>query len=76
MLRALARGAEVARLSSARIKDLFNNPPKRRDAMMKFLALAFAVASVLLVAPIIESGTPVSTQLFVAIGNAEGGGGE
>jgi hypothetical protein len=44
--------------------------------MMKFWALAFAVVSVLLVAPIIESGTPVSTQLFVAIGNADGGGGE
>jgi hypothetical protein len=26
--------------------------------MMKFVAVAFAVASVLLVAPIIESGTP------------------
>jgi hypothetical protein len=75
MLRAVARGAEVAALFCPN-KGSFNNPPKRRDAVMKFLALAFAVASVLLVAPIIESGTPVSTQLFVAIGNADGGGGE
>lgn len=44
--------------------------------MVKFFAVAFVVASILLVAPVIESGTPVSTQLFVAIGNAEGGGGE
>ena len=44
--------------------------------MTKLIAVAFALASLLLVAPVIESGTSVSTQLFVAIGNAEGGGGE
>ena len=68
--------AERRRRSSLPSKGSFDNPPKRRSSMMKFLAVAFAVASVLLVAPIIESGTPVSTQLFVAIGNADGGGGE
>jgi hypothetical protein len=49
---------------------------KRRNSMMKFFAVAFAVASVLLVASVIESGTPGPTQLFVAIGNADGGGGD
>ena len=44
--------------------------------MTKLIAVAFALASLLLVAPVIESGTSVSTQLFVAVGNAEGGGGE
>jgi hypothetical protein len=44
--------------------------------MTKFVAIAFALASLLFVAPIIESGTSGSTQLFVAIGNAEGGGGD
>jgi hypothetical protein len=44
--------------------------------MMKLFAVALALASILFVAPVIESGTSVSTQLFTAIGNAEGGGGE
>ena len=44
--------------------------------MTKILALALAMVSLLLVAPVIESGTPGSPQLFVAIGNADGGGGD
>ena len=44
--------------------------------MTKLIALTLAVASLLFVAPIIESGTSGSTQLFVAIGNADGSGGE
>ncbi len=44
--------------------------------MTKLIAVALALASLLLVAPVIESGTSGSTQLFVAIGNAEGGGGD
>jgi hypothetical protein len=44
--------------------------------MTKLIAVTLALASLLLVAPIIESGTTDSTQLFVAIGNAEGGGGD
>jgi len=44
--------------------------------MTKLFAVTLALASLLLVAPIIESGTTDSTQLFVAIGNAEGGGGD
>ena len=44
--------------------------------MTKFFALALALASLILVAPIIESSTSGSTQLFVAIGNADGSGGE
>lgn len=44
--------------------------------MTKLLAIALAVASLVLVAPIIEGGTSGSSQLFVAVGNADGGGGE
>jgi len=42
---------------------------------MKVLALILALASFLLVAPVIESGTSGSTQLFQAIGTADGGSG-
>jgi hypothetical protein len=44
--------------------------------MTKLIAMTLAIASLLLVAPIIESGTSGTTQLFVAIGNADGSGGE
>ena len=44
--------------------------------MAKVWAILAVIASFLLVAPVIESGTSGSTQMFVAIGNAEGGGGE
>ena len=44
--------------------------------MTKLVAVALALVSLLMVAPVIESGTSVSTQLFVAVGNAEGGGGD
>lgn len=43
--------------------------------MTKLLAAFLLVASFLLAAPVIESGTSGSTQLFQAIGTAEGGGG-
>jgi hypothetical protein len=43
--------------------------------MMKLLAALFLVASFLFVAPVIESGTSGSTQMFQAIGTADGGGG-
>ncbi|HXH84967.1 MAG TPA: hypothetical protein VNN07_18815 [Candidatus Tectomicrobia bacterium] len=43
--------------------------------MIRFLALALTVASLLFVAPIIESGTSGSTQVFQAIGTADGGAG-
>jgi hypothetical protein len=43
--------------------------------MIKVLALVMALASFLLVAPVIESGTSGSTQLFQAIGTADGGAG-
>ena len=43
--------------------------------MIKILALVVALASCLLAAPVIESGS-TSTQLFQAIGTADGGGGE
>jgi hypothetical protein len=43
--------------------------------MVKVLALAVALASFLLVAPVIESGTSGSTQVFQAIGTADGGAG-
>lgn len=50
--------------------------PKGERPMIKVLALVMALASFLLVAPVIESGTSGSTQLFQAIGTADGGGGE
>jgi len=43
--------------------------------MTKLLALALVIASFLLALPVIESGTSGSTQLFQAIGTADGGGG-
>ena len=42
--------------------------------MAKVLAVLALIASFLLVAPVIESGTSGSTQFFQAIGAAEGGG--
>jgi hypothetical protein len=43
--------------------------------MHKVLAAALLLASFLLALPVIESGTSGSTQIFQAIGTAEGGGG-
>lgn len=43
--------------------------------MKKALAIVLAVVSLLLVAPLIESGTSSSTQVFQAVGTADGGGG-
>jgi hypothetical protein len=43
--------------------------------MVKLWAVLLVLASFLLVAPVIESGTSNSTQVFQAIGTAEGGGG-
>jgi len=42
--------------------------------MSKVLAALLVLASFLLAAPIIESGTSGTTQVFQAIGTAEGGG--
>ena len=44
--------------------------------MAKFLAVLVVVASFLMVAPVIESGTSESTQFFQAIGTADAGGGD
>ena len=52
------------------------NGPKGESPMIKVLALVIALASFLLAAPVIESGTSGSTQIFQAIGTADGGGGE
>lgn len=43
--------------------------------MTKLLTAILIVASVLMLAPVIESGTSGSTQFFQAIGTADGGGG-
>jgi hypothetical protein len=43
--------------------------------MLKLMGALLIVASFLLAAPVIESGTSGSTQVFQAIGTAEGGGG-
>lgn len=50
--------------------------PKGEYLMVKALALVIALASFLLAAPVIESGTTGSTQVFQAIGTADGGAGE
>jgi hypothetical protein len=44
--------------------------------MIKVLAFVVALASFLLAAPVIESGTPGSTQMFQAVGTADGGAGD
>ena len=43
--------------------------------MSKLFAILVVLASFLLVAPVIESGTSPSVKVFHAIGNAEGGDG-
>lgn len=43
--------------------------------MAKFWAALLIVASFLMLAPVLESGTSGSTQFFQAIGTADGGGG-
>ena len=44
--------------------------------MAKLAAALLIVTSLLMLAPILESGTSGSTQFFQAIGTADGGGGE
>jgi hypothetical protein len=43
--------------------------------MTKILAAAMLLASFLLALPVIESGTSGSTQIFQAVGTADGGAG-
>jgi hypothetical protein len=43
--------------------------------MLKIWAALLLIVSFLLVAPVVESGTSSYTQLFQAIGTADGGGG-
>jgi hypothetical protein len=43
--------------------------------MTKLVAVLAVLASFLFVAPVIESGTSESTQIFQAIGTADGSGG-
>jgi hypothetical protein len=43
--------------------------------MAKLVAILVVVASFLLVAPVIESGSQSAIQVFQAVGNAEDGGG-
>lgn len=42
--------------------------------MVKTWAILLALAAFLLAAPVIESGTVGTTQVFQAIGTADGGG--
>lgn len=46
---------------------------KEEVLMKKALAIVVALVSLLFVAPLIESGSSSSTQVFQSIGNAEGG---
>ena len=43
--------------------------------MTKLWTVLFVVLSLLFVAPLLESGTSESSQIFQSVGNAEGGGG-
>lgn len=43
--------------------------------MAKVLAILVVLASFLLVAPVLESGSPSQVQVFQAVGNADDGGG-
>lgn len=43
--------------------------------MLKIVGALLILAGFLFAAPVIESGTSGSTQVFQAIGTAEGGGG-
>jgi len=43
--------------------------------MAKLWTALLVVASLLMLAPVIESGTSESTQFFQAVGTADGGGG-
>jgi hypothetical protein len=43
--------------------------------MTRFWAVLLVLAAFLLAAPVIESGTSESTQVFQAIGTADGGDG-
>jgi len=43
--------------------------------MTKLWAVLLVLVSLLLVAPVLESGTSESNQIFQSVGNAEGGGG-
>jgi hypothetical protein len=45
------------------------------ETMTKLWAVVLVVVSLLFVAPLIESGTSESSQIFQSVGNAEGGGG-
>jgi hypothetical protein len=55
------------------------SPPKPlargEETMVKLFAVLAVLASFLLVGPVIESGTLESTQIFQAIGTADGSGG-
>ena len=44
--------------------------------MTRLTAILVVIASLLLVAPVIESGTQTSTPVFQAIGNASDGAGD
>ena len=48
---------------------------KGETVMTKVVAITLALVSLLMIAPVIESGTSGSTQVFQAIGTADGGSG-
>jgi ribosomal protein S5 len=48
---------------------------RKESDMTKLWMVVLVLASFVLVAPVVESGTFSSMKLFVAVGNAEGGGG-
>jgi hypothetical protein len=51
------------------------DPSRKEIDMTRLWAILLILASFVLVAPVVESGTSDSLALFVAVGNADSGGG-
>jgi hypothetical protein len=55
--------------------SLTDHQTQEEKKMTKLWAVLLVLVSLLLAAPVLESGTSESSQVFQAVGNAEGGGG-
>jgi len=64
------------RTAESRSQGGSRQTPKRGKLMTKLFAVALALTTLLLIAPVIESETSGTSQIFVTIGNADGSGGE
>jgi hypothetical protein len=69
-----ARDLGGSTAGNRRVPDVVNQSPREEFSMAKVLAFFVVLASFLLVAPVIESGTQSPVHLFHAVGNADSGG--